>query len=128
LVIKVEKLSKPEKLLPLTAYDEIIKYLLQVDYNALNLPPAQRTKPEYNIVAKSNVTEDLVTFGYHSFYRGMYDAYANHRPFTLSPDMMWLLICQGFSSHVNANSEKLRPLFVNFSGKTSLVVKNNKLT
>jgi hypothetical protein len=129
LVIKVEKLSKPEKLLPLQPYQEIVKNLIRQDYKASGFPPHLQAAhdPEFNIVAKSNVTDGLVTFGYHPFFNGMYSAYAEHRPFTLSPDMMWLLICQGFSNHVNANSEKLRSLFVNFSGKTSLVVKNNKI-
>ncbi|WP_299352570.1 DUF4419 domain-containing protein [Mucilaginibacter sp.] len=58
----------------------------------------------------------------------MYNAYASHRPFTLSPDMMWLLICQGFANHVTNNSESLRHLFVNFSGKTTLVVQNNRIS
>ncbi|MCI5212341.1 MAG: DUF4419 domain-containing protein, partial [Candidatus Electrothrix sp. ATG2] len=30
----------------------------------------------------------------------------------MSPDMFWLLICQGFARHVNANSEELRHRFV----------------
>ncbi|MES2809283.1 MAG: DUF4419 domain-containing protein [Bacteroidota bacterium] len=129
IVINVEKLSKPEKLLPLSNYNEIIKYLIRSDHKVLGFPPAKQAAmdPTFNIVAKNNITEDIVSFGYHSFYRGMYEAYASHRPFTLSPDMIWLLICQGFSNHVNANSEKLRPLFVNFSGKTSLIVQNNKI-
>ena len=56
----------------------------------------------------------------------MYQAYANHRPFVLSPDMIWLLINQGFARHVNANQESMRDLFVDFSGKQSLIVKANK--
>jgi hypothetical protein len=130
LVIKVEKLSKPEKLLPLQSYEDIVKDLIRKDYKVSGFPPHVQAAhdPEFNIIAKNNVPEDLVTFGYHSFFNGMYSAYAEHRPFTLSPDMMWLLICQGFSNHVNANSEKLRSLFVDFSGKTSLVVRNDKIS
>lgn len=56
----------------------------------------------------------------------MYQAYADHRPFVLSPDMIWLLISQGFAQHVNANHESLRKYFVDFSGKQSLVVQSNK--
>ena len=56
----------------------------------------------------------------------MYQAYADHRPFVLSPDMIWLLINQGFAQHVNANHESLRKYFVNFSGKESLIVQSNK--
>ena len=28
-------------------------------------------------------------------------AYAEHRPIVLSPDIMWILICNGFSQYVN---------------------------
>ena len=41
--------------------------------------------------------------------------------------MIWLLISQGFSQHVNNNAEELRKLFVNFDGKITLVVKNNAI-
>lgn len=67
----------------------------------------------------------MVYQGYHPFFNGMYEAYANHRPFVISPDMIWLLISQGFARHVNANAERLRSKFVNFSGKTNLVVYHN---
>lgn len=91
--------------------------------NMLDLPK----KADYNIVAQSDIPYPLVDYGYHPFFRGMYNAYANHRPFTLSPDMIWLLICQGFSQHVNNNSDALRHLFVDFSGKISLVVQDNRI-
>jgi hypothetical protein len=39
-------------------------------------------------------------------------AYAGHRPVALSPDMIWLMICQGVAHHINANAEQLRPQFV----------------
>ncbi len=52
----------------------------------------------------------------------MYRAYADHRPFVLSPDMIWLLINQGFSQHVNANPELMRDNFVDFTEKMTLTV------
>ena len=56
----------------------------------------------------------------------MYDAYAEHRPFVLSPDMVWMLISQGFSHHINANPEKYRDRMVDFQGKLSLAVESDK--
>jgi len=82
----------------------------------------------FNIVAQSKTPDSLVCYGYHSFFQGMYEAYANHRPFVLSPDMMWLLISQGFARHINANPEKMRHLFVKHSGKLALVVPNGEVT
>ena len=54
---------------------------------------------------------------------GFYYAHLNHLPIRIRPDDIWLLIVQAFSSHVNANSAKLRHFFVNFEGKQKLEVK-----
>ena len=59
----------------------------------------------------------------HPVFEGFVWAYRNHRPITISPDIIWLLIAQAFSNHVNANAESLRRKFVNFSGQKELVVK-----
>jgi len=111
----VEDLKKPKQVLPVKSYNSILEDLIRSD----NPSSINRSK---TIVAKSKNTDNLVSFGYHPFFQGMYTAYADHRPFTLSPDIMWLLICQGFANHVNNNAESLRPLFVDFTGKTTLVV------
>lgn len=58
----------------------------------------------------------------HPFVECLYIAYADHRRISISPDMIWLLICQGFSTHVNINSEKLRAKFVAFDDKKKLTV------
>lgn len=129
ITFKVEDLSKPEKALFLTApsrvYPNLILsdvdlYQLAVEKNNIDFP--------FNFVAESQISDSLVTFGYHSFFNGMYQAYADHRPFVLSPDMIWLLISQGFARHVNSNPELLRKYFVNFTGKTTLFVENDSIS
>ena len=76
-----------------------------------------------NIISTSFENEDgLLYYGKDTFYKCIIDAYAKHQPITLSPDMIWLLICQGFSRYVNAHAEEMRPLFVSHSGKEDLVV------
>lgn len=77
--------------------------------------------------AASHSNEKMVNYGKQSFIRGMHQAYADHRPFTLSPDMIWLLICQGFSRHVNYNSSELRKLLVDHKGKKEFTVRNDLL-
>ncbi len=102
--IKVEDLSKPEKLLPVW-----------------------KVEPNGNTLSVNVDADSLVLYyGMHPFFYGMYDAYAEHRPFVLSPDMVWMLISQGFSHHINANPEKYRDRMVDFQGKKSLVVESNK--
>jgi len=126
ITFEIENLSKPQKTLYLQSYEDIYKDLILKDVN-LSKRDIKRNGIDfkYNILAKSQAPDSLVNFGYNSFFNGMYQAYAEHRPFVLSPDMIWLLISQGFSRHVNANPEQLRKYFVDFSGKLTLVVNSN---
>lgn len=68
----------------------------------------------------------LACTGSHSFIYSMYRAYAEHRPFIISPDMIWLLICQGFSNHVNFNRGTAQDVFPNL-GKHTLEVQNDEI-
>lgn len=128
ITFKVEELSKPDNLLPVVTYQNVLEGLINEDNQKLRSYPAPFTAPQYNIVAKSNIPQALVSRGYHSFYEGMYSAYASHRPFTLSPDMVWILISQGFSAHVNNNADDLRSMFVKGDGKTTLEYKSLDIT
>jgi hypothetical protein len=49
-------------------------------------------------------------------------AHAEHRPLRLSPDMIWLSICQGVAQHVHANAEELRGKFVQHHGRATLEI------
>lgn len=60
------------------------------------------------------------------FFNGMVSAYSYHNPIVLSPDVIWLLISQGFSHYINENSERLRNLFVDFDGRRTLTVETRK--
>ena len=60
--------------------------------------------------------------GISNILQGFYSAYENHLPIRLTPDIIWLLIVQGFAQHVNFNAEKLRDKFVNFENKKTLEV------
>ena len=55
---------------------------------------------------------------------GFYTAHCNHYPIRIKPDDIWILIVQAFSHHVNINSELLRDMFVDFSGKKELIIKS----
>lgn len=48
--------------------------------------------------------------------------YAEHRPITFSPDMIWLLMLQGVSNHINTDPEKYRDLLVNHDGTKPLAI------
>ena len=128
ITFQVEELSKPEKTLRVQSSDDIYESLILSDGNEVPLFVKKAPSYPYNIIAKSQLPDSLVYFGNHSFFNGMYQAYADHRPFVLSPDMIWLLITQGFARHINANPEDLRHHFVDFSGKLSLIVISNEVT
>lgn len=67
--------------------------------------------------------KDLKTWHKDNFYQCVVYAYACHKSLVLSPDMIWLLISQGFARYVNAHAEELRPKLVDHTGKMDLVVR-----
>ena len=64
----------------------------------------------------------------HCVFNGFVSAFKEHRPITISPDIIWLLIIQGLANHVNNNAEALRSKFVNFDGKKELTVTRGGIT
>jgi hypothetical protein len=79
-------------------------------------------RPGVSIEAASRRLTTLVPTTDHAFMDAVHLAFAQHRPLVLSPDHIWLLICQGFALHVNANAEMLRSDFVIHTGKKPLIV------
>jgi len=130
ITFQIEELERPEKRLSLTHINDFYenRILSDMGLDKFDLKRNDLPTPAYNIVAQSSATDSIFSFGsYNSFFMGMYQAYADHRPFVLSPDMIWLLISQGFARHVNNNAESLRKHFVDFEGKTSLIVTSNEV-
>ena len=80
-------------------------------------------KNSWNGIIKSSIEGDsLIVFGRNSFLKGIINAYASHRAVELSPDMIWLLICQGFAYHVNKNASELRDRIVYHQDKMTLTM------
>lgn len=80
----------------------------------------------HHIIASSFADENkLVYHGPDAFFRSIVGAYAQHKSVTLSPDMIWLLISQGFARYVNAHAEALRSQLVDHEGQVSLVVESD---
>lgn len=126
--IFIEELSKPTQTLftqtPRQIYEEMILDHLHLSRNDIE---KQGDTSDLGIVAMGDAPKQLVNFGPHSFLQGMYRAYAEHRPFVLSPDMIWLLISQGFATHVDIHAEELRSQIVDHSGKISLIIMDNRI-
>lgn len=111
-----ENLPAPERHLKTYNCDRI---------QSLLLSDHQISKEQEQFLALSFDQEQMAYLGKGIFFRCLVEAYATHRPLTLSPDMVWLLISQGFSSYVNAHSEELRDRIVSHSGKVDIVVQSD---
>jgi uncharacterized protein DUF4419 len=55
-------------------------------------------------------------------------AFSQHRPLTLSPDAIWLVIAQGFGHHVAEKAEALRPRLVRHQGRRELTAISEDLS
>ena len=103
---------------------------LKIDLYPENKPRYTFNKdPVKNLITKDTIGHSLnenqklaYTYLNVPLLNGFYTAHTNHCPIRIKPDDIWLLIVQAFSNHVNANSERLRNLFVNFDGKKTLKV------
>ena len=82
-------------------------------------------KELHRVVKSSFEGERLSYIADDNFYKCMVQAYADHHPLVLSPDIVWLIISQGFSRYVNAHAEEMRNLLVFHEGKMELVVNSN---
>lgn len=119
--VNIEKLSTPDDLLPVESPEDIFKTFIEEDTGLTKYKiETDSICVNYGLLALKVDADSLVTYGSHSFISGMREAYWDHRPVTLSPDMIWVLIAQGFSHHVNANAEALRDRMVDFKDKKEL--------
>ncbi|CAH1798963.1 unnamed protein product [Owenia fusiformis] len=49
--------------------------------------------------------------------------FAEHRPISLYPDLLWHYIVKGVAFHVHSNPDELRDIFVDHAGKRDVVIK-----
>jgi hypothetical protein len=64
----------------------------------------------------------------HPLIDAVSTAFAQHRPLTLSPDCIWLVIEQGFAHHLAENAEALRHRLVRHEGKRELTAKFSEMS
>jgi len=72
--------------------------------------------------------ESIFTHNKSSLIQGLILAYKNHYPITVTPDMIWILVLQGFSRYMEKYHDSVREEFVNFSGKKDLNIERLDLT
>lgn len=77
---------------------------------------------DHTCLASSFADEWLVDGDNNAFFKMITRAYAEHRPISLSPDVVWIVICHGYSLYVNADPEHFRHYLVNHEGKQTLEI------
>jgi hypothetical protein len=105
--IECDDVVKATTLLDEVSYQSAIEFIL---------------KDKIETCSKEKRNTTLVSSKLNPFVFAVHTAYAEHRPLSISPDMIWLLICQGFTKHVDYHSEALRSKFVQYSGKKKISI------
>ena len=82
---------------------------------------------EPDILFNSFASEELFEIGEDVVFQMLLKAWCQHRPVSLSPDVIWLLICQQFSHYINKHPEEMREYLVDHQGKKELAVKSGDL-
>jgi len=55
------------------------------------------------------------------------ECYDNHRPLILTPDVIWLAICQGVSIHINEHYDSLKNIIFTGSKPNAILIRNDSL-
>ena len=85
-----------------------------------------QSAPPRRLVACARYDGHLVSgVPFHPFVAAVHRAFMDHRPLRLSPDAIWLLICQGVANHINVHAEELRSRFVSHEGKVEIGVRRD---
>ena len=85
----------------------------------------QISHEQQNILACSFADTPLWYQGHQVLWNALVEAYADHRPLMLSPDVVWEHICLTFSEYVNNHAEEMRPFLVDHQGVKDLVIKTD---
>ena len=92
-------------------------------FSSLFIKKGNLAEPLEVLHYKFNTNEkEFFAYEKKSLIQGLIFAYKNHYPITISPDMIWLLILQGFSRFMELYHELVREKFVNFEGKKTLYI------
>ena len=77
---------------------------------------------ETGIIASSLDGDSLIYCeNINGLYQSLVKAFEDHRPITLTPDVIWIVISQGLAYHVNTYPEQVRDRIVDFQGKKTLL-------
>ena len=129
ITFEVEKgLEKPKEYLYTNGIKNIFGDLFKrrkilIDNKTGREIPLKANEPMEILHSTFDTNEELIfNKGKTSLIQGLVLAYKNHYPITISPDMIWILIEQGFSRFMEKYHELMRERFVTFKDKKDLKV------
>src|SRR5262249_6416622 len=67
----------------------------------------------------------LADVPFHPVVAAAHRSFMDHRPLRLSPDAIWLMICQAVANHVHAPAEELRARLVRHEGRARIDVRRD---
>lgn len=86
-----------------------------------------KIKKQALYVPQAHQNLKLVPASGNAFIATLQECYDQHRPLALSPDVIWLAICQGVSIHINQNIESLKSKIFTKDTSTELAIRNDSL-
>ena len=122
---RVCDVKKSKRLLQASPFREVMLRSVIVERDRKEEENWSRGYSKRLIEALPKDQPDMIGAEFHPFVAAVHTAYAEHYPLTISPDMIWLLITQGFAMHINQHPEEMRRYFVDFQGKKNLDIRRD---
>ena len=127
--LEIEKgLKKPQEYLPTGEIKYIFSDLFKIRKSIIDNKTGEKVYLNANepleILHYTLDTKEESIFNHKksSLIQGLVLAYKNHYPITITPDMIWILVLQGFSRFMEKYENLVRERFVNFQGKKDLKI------
>ncbi|MFK7903817.1 MAG: DUF4419 domain-containing protein [Chitinophagales bacterium] len=116
-----------EALVPERNYKQVMERRMANDRSVVSQEDRFNPDLKRTLLAFPQRGESLIISYNNPFASSIQLAYAQHRPLVFSPDMIWMVIAQGFAKHVDMNSEGLRHHFVKHEGKKKISIERDYL-
>jgi hypothetical protein len=110
-IIPVSDVAHAKRRLPESSYSEITKLLFNGKIEAIPL---------------GHQEEKYVYTRIHPMIGALHYGFAHHRPVSISPDMMWMMILQGFAEHISFNIDSLSPLLFKDTSKVNIEIRRDE--
>lgn len=89
--------------------------------------PEKIHQSKISYIPKEQLTQQIVSSYDNGLLEAVTIAYNTHYPLVLSPDIVWLNICQGMAIHINENFESLEKVIFKNGHSKVIKVRNDSL-